>query len=113
MELILIVLNKEEYLEKILSILVELEVHGATILESEGLGHFLAYEVPIFAGLRRLVGEKKKANKTIFALVEDEEFFSRFKELLAEEKIDFTEPGMGLIASLPVNEAVRSKADIT
>jgi hypothetical protein len=107
MEFLIIVLNKQEYLEKILSILVELGAPGATILDSEGLGHFLAYEVPIFAGLRQLVGEKKSANKTILALVEGKGFFPKFKKLLAEEDIDFTKDGMGIVVTLPVNDAIK------
>lgn len=109
MELLMIVLNKEEYFEQILSMLVELEVSGATILDSEGLGHFLAYEVPIFAGLRQLVGEKKTASKTILALIEEKKFLSKFKKMLAAEKIDFTSPGTGIIVTLPINEAIKSK----
>ncbi len=107
MELLMIILNKEEYLEKILSILVEIEVPGATILESEGLGHFLAYEVPIFAGLKQLIGEKKTASRTIVALIDEENFLSKFKRLLAEEDIDFTQPDMGIIVTLPVNNAIK------
>jgi nitrogen regulatory protein P-II 1 len=109
MELLMIILNREEHLETILSILVELEVSGATILNSEGLGHFLAYEVPIFAGLRHLVGERKTENKMILALVENKEFFAEFKKMLAAEKIDFTEPGTGVILTIPVNQAVKSE----
>jgi hypothetical protein len=89
MELLMIILNKEQYLEKLLSILAELGI-DATILESEGLGHFLAYEIPIFAGLRKLVGEKKSPSKTILGLIEEENFLSNFKKLLKEEEIDFT-----------------------
>lgn len=113
MELLIIVLNKEEYFEKILSILVELGISGATILDSEGLGHFLAYEVPIFAGLRQLVGEKKTASRTILALIEDKDFLSRFKEILAAEKIDFTQRGTGIIITLPVNEVIKSKGELS
>jgi nitrogen regulatory protein P-II 1 len=109
MELLIVILNREEHLETILSILVELEVSGATILNSEGLGHFLAYEVPIFAGLRHLVGERKTENKMILALVEDKGFFTEFKKMLAAEKIDFTEPGTGVILTIPVSQVVKSK----
>ena len=108
MELLVIVLNKEEYLENILSILVELGVSGATILDSEGLGHFLAYEVPIFAGLRQLISREKRAlNKTIFALVEEKDFLSKLKKILKEEEIDFSKPGTGIIFTLPVNDAIK------
>jgi hypothetical protein len=109
MELLIIILNKEEYFERILSILVEAGASGATILDSEGLGHFLAYEVPIFAGLRKFVGERKSANRTILAVLEDESIFSRFKELLQEEEIDFTQPGVGIIVTLPVNCVIKPK----
>ena len=79
MKLLILTLNKEEYLERILSILIEAGISQAVILESEALGHFLAYKVPIFAGLRYLVGEKKSANKTILALLEDKESFLEFR----------------------------------
>jgi nitrogen regulatory protein PII len=111
MEFLIIILNREEYFEKILSILVELGVSGATILDSEGLGHFLAYEVPIFAGLKQLVGEKKTANRTILALIDNKTMFLELKELLSEEGIDFTQPGTGIIATIPVNNAIRPQIE--
>jgi nitrogen regulatory protein PII len=113
MKLLMIILNKEEYFEKISSILVELGVSGATILDSEGLGHFLAYEVPIFAGLRQLVGEQKTASKTILALIEEEDTFAEFKKLLTEEDIDFTKGGTGIILTLPVSEVIKPEGEIS
>ena len=111
MELLIIVLNKEEYFEQILSILVEAGVSGATIFDSEGIGHFLAYEVPIFAGLRQLVGEKKSINRTILAVLEDKIIFNKFKDLLADEEIDFTQQGVGVVITLPVNEVIKPKRE--
>jgi len=109
MEVLIIILNRDEYFEKLISILVESGISGATILDSEGLGHFLAYEIPIFAGLREFLGEHKSGNKTILAVLEDKTIFPRIKKLLQEENIDFTEPGMGVIITLPVNEVIKSK----
>jgi nitrogen regulatory protein P-II 1 len=43
MKLLVFVLNNEEYLEKVLEAYVEAGVAGATILDSEGMGRFLAY----------------------------------------------------------------------
>jgi nitrogen regulatory protein P-II 1 len=106
MELLIIVLNREEYFEKVVSILVESGVSGATLYESEGLGHFLAYEVPIFAGLRKFIGEGKSRNRTIIAVLHDKETFPRFEKLLAEEHIDFTVPGTGIIVTVPVNKVI-------
>ena len=105
MEFLIIVLNRDDYLGKILSIMVEAGAEGATILESEGLGHFLAYEIPIFAGLRQLIGEKKAANKTIIALVK-KGFLDEFQQILKSEGIDFSQGNIGVIAVLPVTQAV-------
>ncbi len=107
MELLIIILNKEEYFEKILSILVESGARGATIYESEGLGHFLAYEVPIFAGLRKFIGEGKSRNRTIMAVLDNKEIFPKFKKLIAEENIDFTVPGTGIVVTVPVNKVIK------
>ena len=110
MELLIIVLNKEEYFEKLVSILVEAGISGATISESEGIGHYLAYEVPIFAGLRQFVGgQSRSVNKTIMAVLEKKEAFDNLKELLVEEDMDFTKPGVGVIVTVPVNEVIKSK----
>ncbi len=111
MKFLLIILNREKHLEKVLSLMLETGISGATILESEGIGHFLAYEVPIFAGLRQLVGERKAANKTIFAVLEDESLFPKFNELLKEEGIDFNLPGVGVMALLPVEKAFKPKKE--
>lgn len=113
MELLIIIVNREEFFEKILSILVELGTSGATIFDSEGMGHFLAYEIPIFAGLRQLMGERKSANKTIMALIDKKETFAEFIHILSEENIDFTVPGVGVIFTLPVNNVINAKDDNT
>jgi len=112
MELLIVILNKEEYFEKLVSLLVEAGARGATITDSEGVGHFLAHEVPIFAGLRQLVGEFKSVNKTILAVLDNKDIFARFKELLAEEDIDFTKPNVGVIVTVPVNEVVKSDEEL-
>jgi nitrogen regulatory protein PII len=109
MKLLIIILNREDYLEKVLALLIEAGISGATIFDSEGLGHFLAYEIPIFAGLRHLMGERKSANRTILAVLEEEEIFDEFKKLLAEEGIDFTHPGVGIIVTVPVSEVIKPK----
>jgi nitrogen regulatory protein P-II 1 len=107
MQLLIIVLNREEYFTPLTTLLVEAGVSGATILDSRGLGQFLAYDVPIFAGLRKFIGEPKSISQTILAVL-DSTTFIRFKELLVEEGIDFTKPGVGIIITLPINEVIRS-----
>jgi hypothetical protein len=107
MELMVIVLNKEEYLETILSALAELEISDAIIQDGERLGDFLAHEVPIFAGLRQMVGEKRIACKVILSLIDQKDFLPKFNKLLTEEKIDFTQEGVGSIVIVPVNKVIK------
>lgn len=107
MELLMIILNREDYLEKILTLLVDSGVSGATVVDSEGLGHFLAYEVPIFAGLREFMGERKSVSRTILAVLEDKDIFSQIEKLFKEEGIDFKESGVGIVATLPVNRLIK------
>ena len=109
MELLIIILNKPEYFEKLVSLLIEAGITGATISESEGIGHYLAFEIPIFAGLRQFFQEGKTRNRTITAVLDKEEIYNNLKNLLAEENIDFTEPGVGVIIKLPINEVIKSR----
>lgn len=111
MELLVLVLNDPEKLESTLTSLVELGISGATILDSEGMGHYLAYEVPIFAGLRQFVGSGKTRSKTIFALVKDGSVVETVIRVLKEENIDFSRPGTGLIFTVPVGISVKSEND--
>ncbi|MCF7870221.1 MAG: hypothetical protein K9L69_02435 [Candidatus Omnitrophica bacterium] len=109
MKLLIIVLNKEEYLEKLLSLLVELEISGATMLDSESVGRFLAYQVPIFAGLQEIFGQSRVTSKTILAVVKDKDFMDNFKQLIKKEGIDFTQPDTGIIITVPVKDVITSE----
>ena len=110
MELLVIILNQEQYLEDILSILTELGVEGATVIESEGMTHLLARHVPIFAGLSDLLGEAKAQNWIIFALIFFPDSFMRLEKLLLEEQIDFSKPGTGIMFTVPVTNFIGTSA---
>ena len=49
MQLLIAVINDEERLDDILSGFLELGITGATIIDSEGMGHVLSHDIPIFA----------------------------------------------------------------
>lgn len=106
MELLIIFLYARQHLEKIVSLLVEVGVTEATITEGQALGQFLAFEIPIFAGLRQLVGEKRRHATTILAIVEGGEIVEDFVKLLKDEGIDFCEAGTGVLLSVPIRKAI-------
>jgi nitrogen regulatory protein PII len=102
MKLLVFVLNKEEYTEKVLEMFVELGVPGATIIDTVGMGRVLSQEIPIFAGFVGLMQGARPSNKTIFTLVADhavEDIVKGVERVIG----DLNEPGTGIIFTVPVD----------
>lgn len=100
MKLLVLVLNKEEYLDEILGAFVEAGITGATILDSVGMGHKLAYDIPIFAGLRKSI-KTSDYNKTIFTIIQHDEMVDEVIGLI-EHIIDLNEPGSCILFVVPL-----------
>ncbi|ADK82850.1 P-II family nitrogen regulator [Sediminispirochaeta smaragdinae] len=105
MKLLVVVLNKEELLDEVLSAYVEAGIDGATILDSEGMGRFLTYEVPLFADFKSFMKGNKPYNKTIFSVVRKEAAIGRLRKLLDSVVGGLSEPGTGIMFTLPVDFA--------
>lgn len=99
MYLLLIVLNKEEYLDDILSCLLELGIEDAATVDAESMERSLAAKVPIFAGLRLDLG-RKPFSKIIFATSDTKDTGSEIIRLLKEVDIDLKAPGVCRIYTL-------------
>lgn len=106
MRLIVFVLNREELLERVLEAYVEVGITGATILDSEGMGRFLTYEVPLFADFKGFMKGNKPYNKTILSVVEDDALVEPLRSILDEVCGDLTAPGTGILFSVPIDFAV-------
>ena len=97
-----LVLNKEEHLKEILEVFIELDIRGATIIDSVGMGRILTYEVPIFAGLRELLPGSRPFNKTIFSIINENKVEPLTKAI--EQIIgSLDEPGNGIVFTLNVD----------
>ncbi|MDL2228838.1 hypothetical protein LJC14_01150 [Treponema sp. OttesenSCG-928-L16] len=105
MKLLIFILNKEEFLEEVLEAYVEAGVPGATILDSEGMGRFLAYEVPLFADFKEFMKGNKPYNKTIISVIRDDDTLSRLRPLIEEAVGPLENPGTGIMFTLPVDWA--------
>jgi len=101
LKLLIIILNEDEYIDELLEAFVELDVRGATIIDSVGMGKIISQNVPIFGGLRSLMEGSRPYNKTIFTVVQAEMVDTIVREY---EKIcgSLDEPGTGLLFTLPV-----------
>ena len=109
MKLLVFILNKEESLEEVMEAYVEAGIGGATILDSEGMGRFLAYEVPLFADFKEFMKGNKPYNKTILSLIKNEDAIDRLLPLIEESVGSLDDPGTGIMFTVPVDWCVGLK----
>lgn len=105
MKLLVFVLNNEEYLEEVLEAYIEAGVTGSTILDSEGMGRFLTYEVPLFAGFKEFMKGNKPYNKTILSVIRNDRTVEKVKQLLDDIVGGLENPGTGIMFTVPVDWA--------
>jgi len=105
MKLLVFVLNKEELLDDVLAAYVEAGITGATVLDSEGMGRYLTYEVPLFADFKEFMKGNKPYNKTLLSVVSDEEVIPILKKLLDKITGGLKLPGNGILFTVPVDYA--------
>ncbi|KPL18855.1 MAG: hypothetical protein AMJ92_05970 [candidate division Zixibacteria bacterium SM23_81] len=111
MHLLIIVLNEEKFLEDVLSVLVELGVTGANVCDVRSMGPMLAYDVPIFAGLRDQMEGRRPYAKMIFALVQNDGIVEEIVSTLKDVELDFEEPGTGFVFTVSVGKIIGKEKD--
>lgn len=104
MRLLVIILNREDFLDDILSSLVEMGILGATIVESTRMAEILVSEVPIFAGLRQTMRGGRAYSRVIVAPIEERKVVSELLSVLKEMNIDFSKPETGFLFTIPIED---------
>lgn len=107
--LLVIVLNKTERLNRILERFLEIDVRGATIIDSIGMGRTLEPEITTFSTLLEVFNIGRGAypeNKTIFTVIKEEKTLKDAQKIAREELGDFKEAGTGIMFVIPVSEFV-------
>ena len=103
MKMLVFVLNDVTLLDRVVEAYAEAGIPGATILDSEGMGRFLAYEVPLFADFKEAIKGSPSGNKTLLAVVKDEDAVARLMPILQEVVGDLDHPGNGILFTVPVD----------
>jgi nitrogen regulatory protein PII len=103
MELLVAVINQEDRLDDILSGFLELGITGATVIDSEGMGHVLSHDIPIFAGLQTLISRARPQNQTIFSVIDSHEKVEGAIALLQEICGSLDDPATGIVFTIPVS----------
>jgi nitrogen regulatory protein P-II 1 len=110
MYLLMILLNKEEYLDDLLSCLLELGIEHASILDTQSMSTVLATQIPIFASLRLSPRHSKAYSKTILAVGESTKVAEDLLRLLKSVGID-TQQDIRIIV-MKAEEVIGSMEDL-
>ena len=88
--------------------MADLEIRGATVLESSGMGRILANnsDVPIFSSLQNILAEHSDRTTTIFAVSKHDDKIAGVMEVLESTFAGFKAEDGGIMFTVPVNRAV-------
>lgn len=106
LQAIFIVISDPGKREKVLKILLECEIRGATIIETLGMSQALDGNIPVIGSLKAILTEKRQYNQTIFAVSKHPEKIDKAVELISAEFNDFKAPYSGMLFVVPVIKAV-------
>lgn len=107
MQLLIIVLNKVNKLDKLLEGFMDKGYSGATIISSTGMVSELAKHMedyPIFGSLRFMIDLNRKESKTIFMVLKDEAVEGA-KQVVRQVVGDLSKPDTAVLFTLPVLSA--------
>lgn len=106
MYVLFLVLNRTEYLDNILTEFVNINIKGATILDSQGMASALIShchdDIPVIGSLRNFIDNCRPYNKTIFTVLEDDEMVEKAVEAINKVVEDLSKPGIGFMFTVPV-----------
>lgn len=106
LQALFIVISDPGRTERVLEILVECEIRGATIVESMGMGRVLSDNIPVFASLRAILSRQHENNQTIFAVSKYPAKIDKAMELISDEFNGFKDPCSGMVFVVPVLKAI-------
>lgn len=100
--LLIVVLNKLELLDKMLTALNDAGIRGATVLNSIGMAHELAgmEDNYVISSLRAMFASDHRENRTIFMVIDQDRITTATQVI--DEVIDLQKPDTGIIFAVPV-----------
>ncbi len=105
MKLLIIVLNKIECLDKLLTKLGKNNIPGATILDSKGMAQELEGhdELRFLGSLRLLMNPARRENKTIFMVIPEEKV-ATVSAIVREVTGGLDKPDTGILFTVPIED---------
>ncbi|MEN8153641.1 MAG: hypothetical protein ABFR75_06425 [Acidobacteriota bacterium] len=105
MKLGIVILNRIELLEDLLSAFIEIGISDANVIDSLGMGHIISHNIPIFAGLMDAFTGSSPKSKTIFIIIK-EEMAEKVVEVVKDICMDSEETDNSQILFLPVDKFI-------
>jgi hypothetical protein len=102
LELLFCVVKDYRQLDMILEGFIEMGISGATVLDARGMAQVLRSDVPIFAGLSSLFPGGNADSHVIMSVLEVSQAEDVVR-LIEDVCGDFSEPGSGILFSVPVS----------
>ena len=104
MKLLIIVLNKVEYHDKLLAKFGQCSIPGATILNSKGMAQELGShdELRFLGSLRLLMNPARQENVTIFMAIPDEKV-KTVSKIVNEVTGGLDQPDTGILFTVPID----------
>ncbi len=102
MKLLMAIINDPDYVTDILDEFYQRGIRGATVMDSTGMAHIMAHQVPFFSRFAEF-GEDPGRNKTIFAVVKTEEERKTVVEAIEAVIGDLEESDTGIAITLPID----------
>ena len=104
MKLLMIVLNKTECLERLLTSFGRNQIPGATIIDSKGMAQELGEldDLDFMFSLRMLINPAHKENKTIFMVV-PEDMVAKVSQIVNQVTGGLDQPDTGILFTVPID----------
>lgn len=106
MKLLVLVLNKTECLGQILSELLDAGLHGATVIDSQGMLRVISHDTveppPIFGSLRKYMTPSHEMNKTVFIVLPDEKI-EIARKIINKVTGGIDKPDTGIMFAMPLS----------
>jgi len=103
MELLVMVIENNDDLDRILEGFKEIGLHGITVLDSMGTGHLLTEDISIFGRVMRMAEGNKKYNKTAFTIIMEDETLEKAIAVVENVVGDLSKPHTALVFTLPLS----------
>ncbi|ERP30938.1 hypothetical protein [Chitinivibrio alkaliphilus] len=112
MNILIIILDKEELLEPLAEIFMECGLFNTSIFDGEGVETIASQNSPLFNEIQRFFGNTMTYNRTIISAIPDQESYENFKTLLTAQGIDFSGGDIGFLLLLPCIEFMGGRSTL-